>query len=100
MATTKVSKTGIGAHEKTLAAETVDAVEFARDLTQVEVLNIDGAASLYFTVDGSDPMVGGDCYFLPPLVCARTVSAPSYQPTTVKLISAGTPTYSVARVSE
>lgn len=82
-------------HAKTLAANIVDTVTFGRNVDQVTVLS-DGSADLYYTLDGSTPTVAGPrTYRLPAgglavdeRVAPRTVDV-------VKLISAGTPTYSV-----
>lgn len=86
----------IGAHSKTLTANVVDTVQFADDVSRIEVVS-DGAAELYFTVDGSNPTIGGaNCYYLPAFGGAREV--PVHTGGLVKLKSAGTPKYSVARV--
>lgn len=97
----KVGRGEVGVHELALAANTVDAVEFSSDLTRVEVVKDSGAA-IYFTIDGSEPSIKGtDCFYLPAgVACSREVSSPAYKTTVVRLISAGTPTYSVSRVSE
>jgi hypothetical protein len=96
VATHTVAADEIGAHSKTLGANTVDTVNFADDVKQIEVVS-DGAAELYFTVDGTAPTVGGaKCYYLPAFGGAREV--PVHTGGTVKLISSGTPKYSVARV--
>lgn len=86
----------IGAYAKTLAANIVDTVTFPRDLDQVEVLS-DGAAALYFTVDGSTPTIAGQAtYELPAgIKSKRTVTVRSAGNTVVKLLSTGTPKYSV-----
>lgn len=87
----------IGAHALTLVANVVTEVDFADDLDLVEVVT-DGAAPLYVTVDHSTPTVGGaNCYMLPALPSAKEINPPSVLGTVVKLISAGTPTVSVAR---
>lgn len=85
-----------GAYAKTLTANTVDTVSFLQDVGSIEVYG-SGTSAIYFTVNGSTPTVaGGITYELPaggPSV--RTVSAPGGDLPVVKLISAGTPTYSV-----
>lgn len=97
MATHTLAAGVIGAFEKTLVADTEDIVNFPVDLDQVRVMNIDGAESLYFTVTGVEPTVGGaHTYWLPAVAGAtRTVDVPTAAATQVRLISAGTPTYSV-----
>lgn len=100
MAKYSVPDNKLGAYKKKASAETVDEVEFVDTLQAVEVLS-DGASELYFTVDGSTPTVAGsNCHEIPAMSAVRTVVVPSTSPrksTVVKLISAGTPTYSVAR---
>lgn len=99
MANYSVADNEIGVHDKTLVANTVDTVTFADDLEALEVLS-DGNAAIYFTVDGSDPTVGGNnTYKLPAVAAVQSISRiPTSGPTTVKLISKGTPTYDVTRV--
>ncbi|WP_405673256.1 hypothetical protein [Streptomyces sp. NBC_01530] len=82
----------------TLAAATVDTITFDADYTTVEIVNRDGAAEIYATVDtGITPTVGGaGCDVLPAAIGSLTVDASGYgSPTTIKLISSGTPAYSV-----
>jgi hypothetical protein len=102
-----VAANEIGAHEKTLVAAAVDTVTFATFRSQVEVVT-DGAASLYFTVDGSTPVAGAaNTHYLPATASSKIVKCPAQHPspgvkasgTIVKLISAGTPKYSVSRVA-
>jgi hypothetical protein len=97
MANYTVATNEIGAWEKTLTASTVDTISFAADLDEVEVLNESTTAGLYFTTDGTTPTVGAAAaYYCPP---GGVVVAPSYAAgaTTVKVISSGTPKYSVSR---
>jgi hypothetical protein len=81
----------------TLTADDVKEVSLNKNYQRVEVLNVDGAAAVYFTVDGSDPTVeGDDCHCIPAAIGA--LDAPSVRqdnPTVVKLISTGTPKVSV-----
>jgi hypothetical protein len=82
-----------------LAAATVDRVTFEGNYERVEVLNRDGADEVYFTVDGADPTVAGDgTHVLPAQIGAVVVPSPGRRSTVVRLISAGTPTYSVRGV--
>lgn len=87
-------------HAKTLVAATADTVTLSRRANKVEVLSHDGAAAIYFTVDGSAPTVaGGNTYAVPVGVGGLEVDLDdSDPPTVVKLISAGTPLYSVTAV--
>lgn len=82
----------------TLTASTVDTVTLDGDYDSVEILNRDGSAEIYATVDtGTAPTVGGtNCDVLPATIGAVTLNASAYgSPTIVKLISTGTPAYSV-----
>lgn len=84
----------------TLVAATPATVvlELGRDEGQIEVINVDGLASIYFTVNGSTPTVeGDDTYVLPAAIGSVAVASHAVSGThTVKLISAGTPKVSVA----
>jgi hypothetical protein len=86
-----------GAYAKTLTAATVDTVTFLQDVGSVEVYG-DGTSAIYFTIDGTVPTVaGGAMYELPaggPSV--RTITASGGTAPVVKLISSGTPKYSVS----
>lgn len=96
MASYTVPAGEIGVHE-TLVASTADSVTFTDDITEVEVLNRDGAAEIYFTVDGSTPTVGGEnCRVLPAAIGGLELRVEHGD--VVKLISSGTPTYSVSVV--
>lgn len=91
---------------KTLTVDVADPkpdnVSFAtQPKARVEVLNVDGAAAVYFTTNGVDPTVGGDgCHVLPAAIGSVEVVDETAGPTSVvKLISAGTPKVSVRGVS-
>jgi hypothetical protein len=60
VATYEVASKKIGAYKKTLVANTVDTVEFADYLQTVRIVSHDGAAEIYYTIDGSTPAVGGE----------------------------------------
>jgi hypothetical protein len=96
----KIIPRGIGAHAKKLAANTVDTVVFEDRINYLEVRS-NGAAAIYFTIGGTaDPIVGGDhCFELPAQACVRVINCSGgwAESPQVKLISAGTPEYSVAR---
>lgn len=82
----------------TLTAATVDTVTFSGEHPAVEVVNRATSGDIYFTVDGTTPVsAANDTYFVGPGQ-ALTVSLPTSQPDAVKLISAGTPAYSVTGV--
>lgn len=70
-----------------------------RVIANVQVLNRDGADEIYFTVDGSTPVVGAeDNFVLPAAISARTEAVAEDDTVVVKLISAGTPTYSIEAI--
>lgn len=80
----------------TLVANTVSTITLAVDASKVEILNVDGAAAVYATVDGSTPTVGGNgAWCLPAAIGSLELSPRTAGPTVVKLISAGTPMVSV-----
>lgn len=99
MATYALTAGQHGAYAKTLVASTVDTVTFVDDLSHVEVYG-DGTSAIYVTVDGTTPTVGGaSTWELPTGAAAtRTITTTdrSGATITVKLISAGTPSYSVS----
>jgi hypothetical protein len=80
----------------TLVANTVTTLTFDQDFNRVEVMNVDGAAEVYFTLDRSVPTVAGTgCHVLPAAIGAVELEPPDNQVTVVKFISAGTPKVSV-----
>lgn len=99
MASYSVAAGAIGAYAKTLVASTVDTITFADDVVGVEVVS-DGSAAVYFTVDGTAPTVAGaSTYLIPAGLMVRSVKSAPSNGVVVKVISAGTPVYSVARAS-
>jgi hypothetical protein len=100
MAIYNVSAAEHGAYAKQLAANAVDTVNFAKDLNRIEVVS-DGTAAVYVTTDGPDPAVGSAAAWELPAGGAtiREIVVPTLGNTVVKLISAGTPKYSVAEPS-
>lgn len=98
MANYTVADDEVGAYNNQLTASAVDKVTFDDDLDQVEVFG-DGSAAIYFTVDQTDPTVeGAHAYELPAgFPSSRVVTVPTAGKTEVRLISAGTPHYSVNR---
>lgn len=87
----------------TLVADTVATVTINGDFDELTVVNRDGAAELWFVYDWnatpSDPTVAGDDAISVPTVGSVTERFGSLSGATtsvvVKLISSGTPTYSV-----
>lgn len=100
MASTNLAAGDHGAYGHTLVANTADTITFGRDLDRVEVYS-DGTAALYFTVDGTVPVVGASSTWELPAGAAlsRDVAVPTSGHTVVRLISAGTPRYSVSEVA-
>ncbi len=65
-----------------------------KNFSLIEVLNVDGSEAIYFTINGTTPTVeGDDCEVLPAAVGSLFLDAGSSA--VVKLISSGTPRYSV-----
>ncbi|MFJ1539295.1 hypothetical protein ACIODS_12200 [Micromonospora chalcea] len=80
----------------TLTANTERSFTFATNAGWVEVLNLDGTAEIYFTVDNSSPGIGADgSHVVPAAVAAVEVRDESTGNTVVKLKSAGTPRVAV-----
>lgn len=96
MADYPVAEDEIGVWEKTMAAGG-DSVTFDRDCDEVRVTNVDGAAAIHYTVDGSAVVVGGNAtYWVPATAGAsRVTPVPTSGDTVVKLDSSGTPIISV-----
>ena len=97
MAEYKVEAGQIGAYEKVLVASTVDTVLFEERVTTVRVIS-DGTAAIYFTTNGTAPTVKGAADLQVPkgsLFFTQEITEGAGTSLTVKLISAGTPTYSV-----
>ncbi len=84
-----------------LTANTVTEIVLpARKLDRIEVSNRDGAAEIFFRVANvdrnPDPVVGGDdTEILLATLNSVEMAAPDRSPISVKLISAGTPSYTV-----
>ncbi|MFF8784815.1 hypothetical protein [Streptomyces sp. NPDC015125] len=98
MATHTVAKGDLAAHAITLVAGTVETTTFGEDLDEVTIVSLDGAAALYFTVDGRTPTVGGaNARVMPAAIGAVSVDVPTAGNSVVKVISSGTPTISIQR---
>ena len=103
MTAISVAASEIGVWEQALVANTVDTVTFDRTANvdqvadQVRVTNVSGTAAIYFTTDGTTPTVGGKATRWIPGIAgsSRIVALNEAASTVVKLISNGTPTYSV-----
>lgn len=84
----------------TLVANTVATVNFDKDFTEVEVVNVDGTGTVYFTVDAAAPTVAGTGAHVVTAGIGAFATAPSLgttgdRKTVVRLISSGTPKVSV-----
>lgn len=77
-----------------MVAATVDTVTLTSDHDFVEVLNRSTTDAIFFTTDGSVPTSNGDDTFIVLAGQSLKVKAP-LRSDAVKLVSAGTPTYSV-----
>lgn len=87
-----IDATALSIVHATLTADTVDDVTFSR-AREIEVVNVDGADAIYFTTDGTDPTVAGDdTHVVPGTIGYLEVFSKT---PVVKLISSGTPKYSV-----
>jgi hypothetical protein len=101
VASYELAKGKVGAHAKTLAPNVIDSVTFQSVGDMNIEVRSDGAAAIYFTLDGSDPTVKGDhCYELPAAPCVRTVDRTKNLKQVVKLISSGSPEYSVSKLGD
>ena len=99
MANHNVPITAVAAHDVTLTANVVERFTFPDNVDTVEILS-DGAADIYFTLDGTAPTVGGPNTYRILSVMGSTVVTPTASgPTTVALISEGTPNVSVGRTN-
>lgn len=97
MAVYTVAAGQLAVHNKTLAANIVDAINFDVDPSAVEI-QTDGAAAIYVTTDGSTPTVGGaNTHLIPAIAGSRFIRHGGDRG--LRLISAGTPTYSVTKIS-
>lgn len=80
----------------TLTPDVVTELLFDQDFTRVEVLNVDGAAAVYFRFGQTAPTVAGTgCHVLPAAIGSLEVDVYTSGNTAVKLISAGAPKVSV-----
>lgn len=88
----------VGIHAKTLTANTQDTVTFTGvDLPEIEILS-NGEADIYVRI-GSGPatVAGTDCYRVMAAMGATSLPVDTSGDTVIKLISSGTPMYSVER---
>lgn len=98
MATYAIAAGEIGAYEKTLTADTVDTVNITRKGVGRVTIHSDGAAAIYVRTDGTAPAVAGAASHYIPAVAGAYLELPfpaDRADGSVKLISSGTPEYSV-----
>jgi len=84
----------------TLEANTISTVIFDVDLEVVEIISRDGAADIWYTLDGSTPVPEGPRTYILPAGAMGSDEREPYTsgPTTVKFLSPGRPRVSVQRV--
>jgi hypothetical protein len=83
-------------HVAAMTANTMDTITVSGDSKFIEVANR-GSSDIYFTVNGDVPTVGGDNTYIV-LASAALIVPSADKPDVVKLISAGTPAYSVTGI--
>lgn len=85
-------------YDGTLTANTVDTIAMDRGWDTIQIINEDTALTIWYTVDGSTPAVGGatggTARVLPPQT-VDTPLIPNSVAVVVKLISSGTPKYAI-----
>lgn len=99
MASYTVPAHHIGVHAKQLAANVVDTVTFTGvDLYEVEILT-DGTEDIYVSIGATliPTVAGTQCWRVPKGSASAVLTCDTSGDTVVKLISTGTPIYSVAR---
>ncbi len=85
----------------TLVAATVATVTLDRGASRVEVLNVDGAAAVYFSLDRTEPTVAGNGFHVLPAAIGSLEVSPAGAGdsiSVIKLISSGTPKVSVRTI--
>lgn len=85
----------VAVHAKTLQPNVVDTVTFTRNVDNITIIS-DGAADLYYTMDGTMPVVAGPrTYRLPGGFGGFDERPAPLGIDAIKLVSTGSPTYSV-----
>lgn len=100
MAAHSVPAGHVGVYNKTLVASAVDSVTFVdEDVAEIEVMT-DGSADIFVGFGDVTPTVNGtDCWRVPAAAGVSAFRPGTSGETVVKLISSGTPVYSVARAA-
>lgn len=89
------------AKHATLGASTVDVVTLGKNWRRVEVVNRDGAAAIFVRLGSTSPGINGDdSDVLPAAIGSVVMRSEEAGNTVVRLISAGTPAYSVIGVED
>ena len=84
-----------------LSAATADVVTLGRNFRRVEVTNRSGDAEIWVRIGGTNPGVGGDdATCLPAAIGSVVIESNERGNTVVRLISSGTPTYTVEGLEE
>ena len=79
----------------TLVATVVDTVTITSQSSELVIYNRSSLSDLYFRVDGTNPQIAGDDSHIVPINSNRRIGPPDPINIQVKLISVGTPPYSV-----
>jgi hypothetical protein len=82
-----------------LVANTGDSVLMDRAWQSFKIVT-DGSADIRYTVDGTDPVVSGSARVIKATVYEDWVPTDGQGPVTVKLVSTGTPQYSIVAVPD
>lgn len=90
----------IEAFDGALVGSTILPLTFTKAHVGAEIVNVSGSSPIFFTVDGTAPAVGTS-EEIPAIAGAQArVMFDETELVVVKLISAGTPTYSVVGIDE
>lgn len=100
MATYTIAVGENGAYEKALVAGVFSEWDFGFSPRSLEIVH-DGTAAVYFTTDGSNPVVAGNASRCVPKNHSRVlVDIPGTGSPVIRCISVGTPVVSVSRYDE
>ena len=81
----------------TLTANVVATVTLDMAYPRVEVVNRDGSTELFFTADGSAPVLNGDnCWCVPPSSYVQVPAVNSGSQTILKIVSSGAVAFSAS----
>ena len=101
MATYNLAAGDEAAHAKTMVAATEDTVNFVEAVSDVEIVIHSAPAAIYVTLDNvAATVAGARTFVIPPVIGQfRRLRVPKRETaTTIRLISAGAPVYSVSKV--